>query len=130
MKRILLILFSVLYLFTVSGVALNLHYCGEELRTVSVVLKPAQKGCCGSKKMMKGKCCKNSIHYVKVSSDQQNVHSAKVPVNCLKKVVLFAPLLIDEQAYVSLETKKYTDYHSPPIIPKDLLYIENRVLLI
>ena len=129
MKRIFLILFSVLYLFTVSGFALNLHYCGGKLRTISVAFDVDEENCCGSKKMKKKDCCKNDFQFIKIKDDQQNIHSVKVPPNDFKQLALFV-LYVNEQTFSTPESKSYTDYYSPPLIPKDPLYLQNRVLMI
>jgi len=59
-----------LYTLTVSGVALNLHFCGSKIASVKVATAVQAKGkaTCGSTKM---KCCKDKHVDVKVKDSHQ-----------------------------------------------------------
>jgi len=66
LKRFFLLILTVLYLFTTSGFALNLHYCGK-LLTGFEINAPA-KSCV---KIAKLKCCKDKQIKVKVKDAHQ-----------------------------------------------------------
>lgn len=68
MKKIVLIILTLLYAVVSSGITLNLHYCmgrltGVEWGSASVCAS------CGQKKMA-SHCCSNETQYVKLALDQ------------------------------------------------------------
>ena len=64
------ILFTLLYLITVTGFALNLHYCGKLLTAVKIDA-PA-KGC-NDPMACKMKCCKDKQIIIKIKDAHQTV---------------------------------------------------------
>jgi hypothetical protein len=62
------ILLVLLYTFTVSGFAINLHYCGKLLASVKISA-PVESCTKGMKKM---KCCNDKQIQVKVKDAHQN----------------------------------------------------------
>lgn len=127
MKKTIIIFLSVFYLILASGFTLNLHYCGGKLKDVSL-FSNNEDGCCGSKKKSKG-CCKNETTVVKVkdSHNSSNVAKLNSPNITLAHIIpsqlLFKLLHIDE-AYVS------SNYHDPPVLYDNPLYLKHRVLII
>jgi len=69
MKKILAILFSIFYFGFSSGAVFSVHYCMEELASVS---QKAEDICskCGVK--TKKDCCKTEIRVVKVDDSQKS----------------------------------------------------------
>jgi hypothetical protein len=64
MKQLTVICFSLYYLFAVSGVAVNYHYCGRELASAAFY-GPGIKPCsCGAEEKTAG-CCHNSVKLLK-----------------------------------------------------------------
>ncbi|HLP12356.1 MAG TPA: hypothetical protein VK177_10530 [Flavobacteriales bacterium] len=68
MKRVAAILLSAFYLITVISITVNCHYCGGELKSVSVFGKP--KSCCGSQGGMND-CCHNKAVTFKVKDKHE-----------------------------------------------------------
>jgi hypothetical protein len=68
LKRSGAILLILLYAITVSGFAINLHYCGKLL--ASVKISAPVESC--SKSMKKMKCCNDKQIQVKVKDAHQN----------------------------------------------------------
>lgn len=127
MQKFLVIFFSMLYLTVTSGITMNLHYCGGKLKTVSL-FSNNEKGCCGSKKKSKG-CCKDKTKTIKV---EENHKASKITETCNPSVHLVAVLsshllfnLLDNN-----EANITSNYHSPPVLYDNPLYLKHRVLLI
>jgi hypothetical protein len=69
-KRFSAIILTVLYLVTVTGFALNLHYCGKLLTAVNI--NAPVKGC-NNPMAAKMKCCKDKRLVVKIKDAHQTV---------------------------------------------------------
>lgn len=79
MKRIIAIPLLVIYLFAVSGVMINLHYCGGKYYSFNLQEK---KTCCckgesaakdhSQNNIAKKDCCSNKYLSVKIAQDQWN----------------------------------------------------------
>jgi len=85
-KKCTSLFLAFLLLVSNAGFAFNVHYCGDEVASVS--LKPAfvaqksEMGCCG-KTIEKSHCCKN-----------KTVHFQKKADNILFKVFSFQPAIV------------------------------------
>jgi hypothetical protein len=66
MKRLIAIVFALLYLGSVSGWALNLHYCGGELNCISLLVKD---DCCACPEEKEPGCCNDEGLFIKASDD-------------------------------------------------------------
>jgi len=66
MKRVVAIILTLLYLSSVSGLALNLHYCEGELNCVSLWVKD---DCCACPEEEKSGCCSDEGIYIKAFDD-------------------------------------------------------------
>jgi hypothetical protein len=75
LKRSGAFLLTLLYTVTVSGFALNLHYCGKLLTSVNI--DAASKGC-GMFAEGKMKCCKDKQIQIKVKDAHQAVFTSFV----------------------------------------------------
>ncbi|MBS1520740.1 MAG: hypothetical protein JST50_07090 [Bacteroidetes bacterium] len=97
-KRSVIIVLAMLYLTTVSGFALNLHYCFNHLSSVNV---DAQPNSCAKLQSNKMKCCKDQKIEIKVKDAHQNnspLHWSKffpiaLPVSAF---VIFTPAVQDQ----------------------------------
>lgn len=129
MKKSFLILFSLFYLTVASGITINLHYCNGKLRQISLFNSPKGKGCCG-KKMESKKCCSDKAAFVKVNDNHNSSKSINLSYNHFKivDVALLAPKV---SLYVSENILNNTlNYHAPPALYDNPLYLKHRVLLI
>lgn len=72
MKRLLTIPLLFIYLTAVSGVMINLHYCGAQLDSWNLYVD--NNGCddgeCGDESEQNDSCCKDKVVTAKVSTDQ------------------------------------------------------------
>lgn len=113
MKKSLSIVLTIVYLVLVSGITLQLHYCGGKFRSLNLVLDENSPSCaCGSKTMKKG-CCKNQTVYIKVKGDQKSSNNSKISFDDGKKTAFQRPsftLNLSLAQYVST----IINYHAPP----------------
>lgn len=75
MKRSVAIIFALLYIGSVSGWALNLHYCGGELNCISLLVKD---DCCACPEEEEPGCCSDEGLFIKASDDSHT--SINTPV--------------------------------------------------
>lgn len=126
MKRVTIIFLSVFYLMIASGLSFSLHYCGGKLKSISLYAS-AEKTCCGSKKKSKG-CCKDKTTLLKVEDSHQLVKVAKVTTPTVKYVHSFSVQLLFNVFPADLNTD--SDFHLPPVLYDNPLYLKHRVLII
>lgn len=121
LKRSAAIFMLVLYTITVSGFALNLHYCFNRL--ASVQIDAPAKGCVNGPETRKMNCCKDKHFVVKVKDAHQNVSSlfsAKVFVALLPTPALPEFTMATAEAPLSQPA-----YRGPPLSPPVASYLLN-----
>jgi hypothetical protein len=121
LKRSATIFLLVLYTITVSGFALNLHYCFNQL--ASVQIDAPAKGCVNGPETRKMNCCKDKHFVVKVKDAHQNsssLFSAKVFVALLPKPALPDFTIAAEEAALAQSA-----YRGPPLSPPVSAYLMN-----
>jgi hypothetical protein len=128
MKKSLLLLLTFVYLITVSGINIGMHYCGGKLRGVSFTKHHDENSCCSKK--MKKSCCKQKAITVKINDNHNAAADLKVPN--IKSIELF-------NSTFSQTTLNYKNIfcssiilfnHAPPDLYKDPLYLQQSVLII
>ena len=125
-KRSAIIGLLVLYIITVSGFALNLHYCFNRLASVSIDV-PANT-CAKVLRPIKMKCCKDNKVEVRV----KDAHQSSSPEFGMKffpvhfPAVTFASIAVaDQDGYVNSIAGR-----GPPLAPDIPLFLKNRVFRI
>jgi len=128
MKKTLIILFSFFYLSLTSGITLNLHYCGGKIKNISFFHTNSEEGCCGKKMKSKG-CCDEKTTIFKVKDNHQSSDNIKLVFNHFKVFDVAVPVLVSK---IYIESNSYTvlNYHAPPVLYDNPLYLKYRVLLI
>ena len=126
-KKVTIIFLSVFYLVFASGFILNSHYCGGKLKKTSLFASN-ENGCCGSKKKSKG-CCKDKTTVIKVQENHQATKVAQVNNPTTHLVALVSQQLLFIINCCG-EVKVASNYHAPPVIYDNPLYLKHRVLLI
>lgn len=129
MKKFLLFTVLIIYTTIASGVNLKFHYCGGKIKSVSFAgMHDDEKGCCG-KKMKSKKCChdkstsiklKETHNYTPVLSTPKNFVSSSVIESCVSQL-LFS---------IDIDEPILPDYHAPPILYDNPLFLKNKSLLI
>lgn len=129
MKKSILILLTIFYVVLASGVSVNLHYCGGKFKSVSFFVVADETDCCGDKEKNSG-CCNDKTEFVKIENDQNRIATVTIsdnhPVSCHFKSTIESIRFINAIVF----NKTSSNYHSPPLIYEDPLFLRNRVLLI
>lgn len=128
MKKILIIVLSVFYLIIVSGITLNLHYCGGKFKHIALFDNADIDGCCGSKKKSKG-CCKDKTTVVKVEDNHQITKVAQVSNPTIHLIATVSTQLLFNCPITSGVTIT-SNYLVPPVLYDNPLYLKHRVFLI
>ena len=124
-KRSVIIVLAMLYLTTVSGFALNLHYCFNQLASVKV---DAPANPCAKLQNNKMKCCKDQKIEIKVKDAHQNnspLHWSKffpiaLPASAF---IIFTPVV--QNRVVANVTQR-----GPPEGPGIALFLRNCTFLL
>jgi hypothetical protein len=126
MKKFVVAILAVIYLFVSTGVAFNIHYCMGKVASVDFIQHSDKCNKCGMK--IKGGCCKDEFKIVKLSdSHQLTAHETGI----------FSPFAIIDNSksfldsdivgvYVSSDLKN----HSPPVSQDIPLCILNSIFRI
>ncbi|MGI4727409.1 MAG: HYC_CC_PP family protein [Janthinobacterium lividum] len=80
-KKSGIVLVVLLYLITATGFGMNLHFCGENIASISI--NQTAKDC-----GMSSKCCKTTHLEVKVKDAHQTAHTVFTGVNLALPVVV------------------------------------------
>ena len=121
-KKPIVIVLMMLYLVTVSGFALNLHYCFN--RVSSIQIDAPSKGCVKGLATKEMKCCKDKHLVIKVKDAHQNgsfSFTSKVLIAELPGLQ-FTDLHITGSNPVQFTTA----YRGPPPSPDNPIYLKNR----
>jgi hypothetical protein len=121
------ILFSIFYLTSTSGITVNAHYCGGKIKHISF-FKGNEKNCCGKKKMSKN-CCKDKAAYFKVKDNHQSSDLLKSPTPTSKISLSVLPVFEHDFAF-DHQNNPVLNYHAPPVLYDNPIYLQHRVLLI
>ena len=111
----------VLYTITVSGFALNLHYCFDRLASIRIDAPAKECGKPGAKKMT---CCKDKHFVVKVKDAHQNtsfLFSGKIFAAVLPRLCFSEFTLATQEASLN-----QPNYRGPPLSPPVSAYLLNR----
>lgn len=127
MKVFISILFSIFYLTATSGIAVSAHYCGGKMKHISF-FKGKEKNCCGKKKMRKN-CCKDKVAHFKVKDNHQSSDLLKSPTPSSKLSAFVLPV-IDIHFVIDHQNSPVLNYHAPPVLYDNPLYLKHKVLLI
>lgn len=128
MKTTIYIIGLFLYLFSYTGIAINIHHCGGEISEINFLDKEASCGC-GDKKMPMG-CCEDQVHFFKVEDSHQNTSKSEIPSS--KSINIYAISKILQQDVCNVTNSYFCNYYiiTHPQFFKCPSFIRNRVLLI
>ena len=132
MKRILASFLLCFYLFPAIGFSVNVHWCCDKISAVSFLgiqtdkCKTCQKTnkpkrCC-HKAQLKRSCCQTSQLTVRITDRQNCASSTETNDYSLKQVVSF----ISVNPFLSsfaLSQATFANYHSPPTLGKQPVYL-------
>jgi len=123
MKRSILLIIS-LYLFSISGMAAQFHFCGGNLETISLGYEETTKCCCKTTTKSKS-CCKSEQVKPEVSSHFSAKQQIVEPLTFIAIQVLLFPELLTTTTLINGETDSnlpFKDYRVPIFI-KNCTYL-------
>ena len=119
LKRCTSIILAFLLLVSNVGMAFNVHYCGDEIASISVNrIAPQQieKGCCEKTVTKKDSCCKDKVVNFQKKSDNTilKVFSFSAPYYFVIKQVQTISFFSIENLKSIEVTSYYCDANAPP----------------
>lgn len=116
MKRIAGILALSLYLISITGVAVKLHYCGEELS--AVIFSGADADCGCDEGCEDDGCCHDQNYFFKVKTDHVSAANTKQsdPIQSVAILPVSFPRL--NPCTLSDVDSKHINVHGPPVTSK------------
>ena len=126
MRKATIAILALLYLFTTSGVVVNMHYCMGALASVTYGHEvPESCGKCGMKE--KDGCCHSELKLVKLD----DVHQQTIKAEKLEQVAVL-PAAFFEAAIASYSSINnfVNSYHSPPDQRVNSVYLHTNVFRI
>lgn len=120
-KRLVTITLMVLYLGTVSGFVLNLHYCFNRLSSIKI--DAPVKGCTNGLETGKMKCCKDKHFEVKVKDAHQTASfafSGKIFAHDVPAILDSNPVLNFQSVLVNKAS-----YRGPPDVTVVSIFLKN-----
>lgn len=128
MKRIAILILSILYLIPSVGVAMDLHKCGKKIRAISINAPHKSRCPCGTK--MPAGCCKDFHLSLKIVDSQQESKCILIQAyNHFIQVDRPVNLILGE-THSHFEIFDFSSYHAPPFKIKLPVYLVNSVFLV
>jgi hypothetical protein len=117
------ILFAMLILVSNVGVAFNVHYCGENIASVSMVTfsnNNSEKDCCGIKEK-KSPCCKDKVIKFQKKWDNTIVKSFSLQSNFDFLIQDYNPIIFGNKTiFKNCKVTSYTcNANAPPIFKRN-----------
>lgn len=119
------------YVLSVIGIAVSMHFCGDNLSSVSLA-GSAKCSVCGAEKVAANKtskadhCCKTTSLEVKVKDSHQGVSKVSLPENYSISLFL-GPIVSQFIAAIFPRTLSMLAGKAPPLSARQALYIFNCV---
>jgi hypothetical protein len=114
MKKVLTILFLLLYSFSVFGIGLKEIYCCGKLKTVTVGVTVTENDKCNKHHEHKA-CCQLKYHYLKVKDNHLATIATPIAVKSSIEVHSF-DLLLWQPFFYSVQLKPLVNgSHAPPL---------------
>jgi len=126
LKQKLALGLCIFYLVSVIGVALSLHFCGDQLSTVHFTQLSAPKGCGMEKSAATNHCCKTTSVDAKIKDCHQSGVKAELPKNFSIHWFL-APFLSDLIDEVLPKLFSKVENKAPPFSARFALHAFNCV---
>ncbi|MDB5019791.1 MAG: hypothetical protein JWQ28_918 [Pedobacter sp.] len=117
----------VFYVLSVIGLAVSLHFCDNNLSSISLADTAKCTSCGADKKVTKADhCCKNTSLEVKVKDSHQAVSKVSLPENYSISLFL-GPIISQFISAVFPRTFSMIAGKAPPLSARQALYIFNCV---
>lgn len=130
MKKIFILVISLLYLGMSTGIALNIHFCMNRVVSVALHLGAEEEDACGTCGMDKtdNHCCKDVTKVVKLSDNHQPSHFSYAFLS------ISSDLLLNQEGFIiptqGLSAAPARNYWPPPPRELNQLYLVHSVFRI
>lgn len=125
-KKHIALLLAFFLLVSNSGVAFNVHFCGDNIAAISsvfskeeVCVEPIQeeKSCCAKVETDHKKCCSDKEVSLDDDSEKIVIKSISFDLNSVFVLTAWKPLLFDEVQLLTTtqNTDYYCDANAPPL---------------
>lgn len=112
MKKLFLILLTLLYTSAISGATFHLHFCGDHLQIISFAGMGHNECCCGKPEKKAENCCADKLVTIKVKDQHDQNSDQAVPV-CSVKDISGISLFANTFQIITTETH-LANVHPPP----------------
>lgn len=128
LKKCISIFIALLLLVSNVGFAFNVHYCGEEIESISVktaILQKEKKSCCVEKAIEDESCCKDKVVNFQKKSDNTilKVFSFDAPFTFLFKESQIVGFAFVEDSKIAKVTSYFFEANAPPLFKLYSQYI-------
>lgn len=120
LKKQISILLTFFLLVSNLGLAFNVHYCADEIESITINVAPASAKvvdeCCGIVEEESG-CCNDKIIKAEIKSEQIIVKSVSFDAEYIKDYNYWKPLFFSNNLFFKTRDNLtyYCDAHSPPL---------------
>jgi hypothetical protein len=128
MKIITILLLTFFYLIPVTGFSIDIHWCGNKIKSIGVEKIHKDKCPCG--KLMPVGCCKDTSSFIKLTDNHKGTSWLTVPTNnfTMLAVEYYLPQINLFSAQISVFY--FSKYYSPPFKSKYPVYLTNSIFRI
>jgi hypothetical protein len=131
MKKFLVTILALIYMFTSTGATVHMHYCMGQLVNWGLWHEQSPSAChyCGMDKNQKDNCCKDDHKFIKNNNDQKIAETAVTLIQAfsLAETTTFSQFTAPVIASV---TETYPLSNAPPRTNATAIHISNCVFLI
>jgi hypothetical protein len=126
MKKRIALVFAWLYVFTLSGITLNFHFCGESLSCVSLF---TPDDCCACPSEEDQGCCDDEGLYLKATDDSHTPTTGNYSY-CLPGMALIeAPIKFSLRIGSNTNNRKVNAFHAYDLPPPHRIILFRRLLI-
>jgi len=130
MKKLIFAISFLCYFAVTSGIVINSHYCMKRLVSINLFDRtPDICGRCGMETHESNGCCRDEVKLVKLQQDQNYQVVASLDIPSIKNIVSI-PSVYLVALFENTNSQRHFHNHSPPLIPGNDIYLENRVFRI
>ncbi len=128
MKKATTFLLLFLFLFTTSGMAVNVHWCRGKITSVKF-WAGEEHGCKCGKKAMKRSCCQDKTIVFKANVDPAKSNQFAIKTQAQRFEIL-SVMKTEIVSSIQLEHSVSDFYYPPPFKPRTPIFLLDRVIRI
>lgn len=128
MKKLAIVLLTVVYMLSIVGIAVSQFYCCSKLKSVTLSLNGSENKT-SKKEVKEDGCCKTTHQYLKIKDVHLYAEAVSSPV---KHFLIFHTAFpaLDLTAFEKQQALISNSINAPPLITTTPAYVLNRVFRI